>query len=208
MSKKTTPEKNAAAAAPVEEPASPTAGDGSQSPAPAAAAAEPGPDYKAMYDQANDRWLRARAEFDNYRKRVQREVAETRTQTVLQTVHEFLGIHDQLGLALVHAQASTEAQAIRQGLEMIHTEFGRVLASLGVTRIEAAGKPFDPGIHEAVSQEPSAEVPAGTVVRELKAGFVLGDRLVRPASVAVSSGPARTSGAGAGRDGETGAGKQ
>lgn len=206
MSKKTPPEKSSGATAPAGEPVPQAAGPEAPA-APTAPAAEPGPDYKAMYDQANDRWLRGRAEFDNYRKRVQREFAEIRTQTVLQTVHEFLGLHDQLGLALTHARGAAEAQGIVQGLELIHAEFGRVLANLGVSRIETRGVVFDPELHEAISHEPSAEVPAGTVVRELKAGFVLGDRLLRAAAVAVSSGPVAPPETAAGNAGQAAASK-
>ena len=163
----------------------------SAAPAPAAGpAAEPAVDYKALYEEANDRWLRGRADFDNYRKRVQREYAEIRFRTTEETVREFLGVHDQLCLALAHAPSAPDAAAIRQGLELIYAEFGRVLEGLGVRRVEAVGKPFDPAFHEAISQAASAEAPAGQVVQEWKAGFVLGDRLLRPATVTVSAGPA------------------
>lgn len=155
----------------------------------AAPPAEAAPDYASLYEQANDRWLRARAELDNYRKRVQREFAELRTQAVLQTVAEFLTIYDQLEMALAHAASAAQADSLRRGIELTHAEFGRVLQRLGVTRIETTGKPFDPACEEAVAQEPSEEVPAGIVLREWKAGFLLGDRLLRPAVVLVSSGP-------------------
>jgi molecular chaperone GrpE len=151
---------------------------------------EAAPDYKGLYEQANDRWLRARAELDNYRKRVQREFGEIRCQAILQTAGEFLGVHDHLSLALNHAQSAAQAVPLRQGLELISAEFARALASLGVTRIETVGKPFDPACQEAISQEASEEVPAGVVLREWKAGFALGGRLLRPAAVTVSSGPA------------------
>jgi molecular chaperone GrpE len=143
-----------------------------------------------MYEQANDRWLRLRADFDNYRKRMQREVQESRFQVTLQVVAEFLRLHDQFSMALEHARSAADTSAIRQGLELTHAEFDRILAALGVTRITAVGALFDPAVHEAVAQEPSSAVPAGTVLREWKTGFVLGDRLLRPATVSVSSGPA------------------
>jgi len=161
----------------------------------AAAASAPESDYRALYEQANDRWLRTRADFDNYRKRVQREIAESRFQVILQTVAEFLRLHDQLGLALDHAQSGADASAICQGLELTRTEFDRILAALGVTRIAAAGALFDPAVHEAIAQEPSAALPAGTVLREWKSGFMLGGRLLRPATVTVSSAPVTAAGA-------------
>jgi molecular chaperone GrpE len=146
-------------------------------------------DYKALYEEANDRWLRGRADFDNYRKRVQREYAEIRFRTTLETVHEFLGLYDQLRLALLHVQSTADVSAIRHGLELIGAEFDRAFESLGIRRVEAIGKLFDPACHEAVAEAPSAEVPAGHVLQEWKAGFTLGDRLLRPATVTVSAGP-------------------
>jgi molecular chaperone GrpE len=156
---------------------------------PAGPAREPACDYRALYEEANDRWLRARADFDNYRKRMQREVVESRFQVTLQVVTEFLRLHDQLRLGLEHVRSSGGAAAVREGLELIQAEFERILSSLGVSPISAVGAVFDPAVHEAIAQEPSATAPAGTVVREWKSGFVLGDRLLRPATVSVSSGP-------------------
>jgi molecular chaperone GrpE len=154
------------------------------------AAAEPAADYRDLYEQANDRCLRARADLENYRKRVQREFGEIRYQTILQTASEFLGVYDHLSLALAHAQTAADASSLRQGLELINAEFERILTGLGVSRVETAGAPFDPACHEALAQEASEDVPAGIVLREWKAGFVLGGRLLRPAVVTVSSGPA------------------
>ncbi len=158
------------------------------------AAAESACDYRALYEQANDRCLRTRADFDNYRKRMQREVVDSRFQATTQTVAEFLRLHDQLKLALEHAHAAADSSSIRQGLELIRAEFDRILGALGVTRMVTAGAAFDPAQHEAIAQESSALVPAGTVLREWKAGFTLGGRLLRPATVTVSSGPAEAAG--------------
>lgn len=218
MSKKTSAEKAQsappAAAAPAAEaaPVTPAVEGAGSAAAPAASAPSPAPeaecDYRSLYEQANDRWLRTRADFDNYRKRMQREVVESRFQVTLQTVAVFLRLHDQLRLALEHAQAAADASAIRQGLELTSAEFDRILSALGVTRIAALGALFDPAVHEAIAQEPSATVPAGTVLREWKAGFVLGDRLLRPATVTVSSGPTAAAAAPAAGAEGTGNGKQ
>jgi molecular chaperone GrpE len=174
----------------------------------AAAAPEPECDYRALYEQANDRWLRTRADFDNYRKRMQREAVENRFQVTTQTVAEFLRLHDQLSLALEHAGSAVDAAVIRQGLELTRAEFDRILGALGVTRIAVAGAPFDPAVHEAIAEEPSAVVPAGAVLREWKTGFMLGGRLLRPATVTVSSGPATVVVAGTRSADETGNHKQ
>ncbi|MBN2448820.1 MAG: nucleotide exchange factor GrpE [Lentisphaeria bacterium] len=156
----------------------------------AAEAAHEGVDYRVQYEQAQDRWLRTKAEFENYRRRMLRELAESRTQTTLATVREFLTVYDHFRMALDHASRSAEAQGLIEGLEMIYAEFGRVLDALGVSPIETLGKPFDPQLHEAIAQEHSDEVAEGHVSRQWKSGFVLGDHLVRPAGVVVSLGPA------------------
>lgn len=189
------PLPEAAAATPTRTPHDATAAI--QAEAPASSAPAPECDYRVLYEQANDRWLRTRADFDNYRKRMQRELAESRFQVIMQTVAEFLCLHDQLKLAIEHVRSAADAPAIRQGLELTSAEFDRILAGLGVTHIAAAGAPFDPAVHEAIAQEPSA-APAGTVLRELKTGFTLGGRLLRPATVTVSAGPAVATAAGAG----------
>lgn len=177
------PMPKAAGATPVRDPQDDTI-------AASAPASQPECDYRAMYEQANDRCLRTRADFDNYRKRMQREAVESRFQATLQVVTEFLRLHDQLSLALDHALTAPDASTIRQGLELTRAEFERILTALGVSRMLTAGVPFDPALHEAIAQEPSAVVPAGTVLREWKGGFLLGDRLLRPATVTVSSGVA------------------
>jgi len=191
------PLPEAAAVTPARDPHDATAATQAEAPASAAPASAPECDYRALYEQANDRWLRTRADFDNYRKRMQRELAESRFQVIMQTVAEFLCLHDQLKLAIAHARSAADASAICQGLELTSAEFDRILAALGVTRIAAAGALFDPAVHEAIAQEPSA-APAGTVLRELKTGFALGGRLLRPATVTVSGGPAVATAAGTG----------
>jgi molecular chaperone GrpE len=79
---------------------------------------------------------------------------------------------------------------LRQGMEMILAEFRRTFENLGVEEMAPVGQPFDPNLHEAIAQEPSEEIPEGHVLRQWKAGFHIGDRLLRPAAVVVSAGPA------------------
>jgi molecular chaperone GrpE len=148
-------------------------------------------DDQARLQEANDRLLRTKAEFENYRKRVQREFAEIREQTKLLVIQEFLTVYDHFQMALSHAD-SDDLASLRQGMEMIHAEFRRTLGNLGAEEIEALGKPFDPETHDALAQEPSPEVPEGHVLRQWKAGFKLGERLLRPATVVVSAGPPDT----------------
>lgn len=138
---------------------------------------------------ANDRYVRARAEIDNYRKRAQRELADSRTATKAGTIEEFLTVFDHFQMAMNHAETSGDITALKQGMDMILKEFQRAFQNLGVEQIPAEGQPFDPSLHHAVAEEPNDEVPPGAVVREWKPGYRLGERLIRPASVVVSKGP-------------------
>lgn len=147
------------------------------------------PDYKALYDEVNERLLRVRAEFDNYRKRLQRDMADLRVQVRSATLQEFLPVFDHFEMALAHADQAADPEALTQGMAMIKAEFRRTLESLGVEIIQAEGQPFDPGYHEAVAQEPSATIPEGHVIKQWKNGFRIGERLIRPAAVVVSAGP-------------------
>lgn len=148
----------------------------------------PDPSPEELLALANDRYLRARADFENYRKRMAREFTEVRENARQQTVSEFLGIYDFILLAIEHAETAVDMDAIRQGLRMIFTEFERTFENLDVKLIETVGKDFDPNLHEAISQEASADIPEGKIIRQWKPGFTLGNRLLRPASVVVSSG--------------------
>jgi molecular chaperone GrpE len=145
-------------------------------------------DFEALFNECREKLLRHHAEFENYRKRTQREFAVVREQTKAATVEEFLTVYDHFGMALAHADEDNSV--LRQGMEMILTEFKRTFEALGVEEMDPAGKPFDPNLHEAIAQEASDEVPEGHVVRQWKSGFCMGDRLLRAAAVIVSSGPA------------------
>jgi molecular chaperone GrpE len=140
--------------------------------------------------QSKDRFLRAKAEMDNYRKRVQRDLADVRRQTKTMTIEEFLSVFDHFQMAQTHAEQNTDFATLKQGMDMILNEFSRVFENLGVLTVNAVNQPFDPNEHEALAEEASAEVPAGHVLRQWKCGFRMGERLLRPASVIVSSGPA------------------
>jgi molecular chaperone GrpE len=146
------------------------------------------PDFQSLYEESRDKLLRHHAEFENYRKRTQREFADVRERTKAATVEEFLTVYDHFGMALEHADDN--CSVLRQGMEMILVEFKRTFETLGVEEMDPVGKPFDPNQHEAIAQEPSDTVPEGHVLRQWKSGFRLGDRLLRAAAVIVSSGPA------------------
>ncbi len=178
------------ASAPVAEAGAPAA----VPPPPPAAAVPPMPDpLEALQAEAadfRDKWLRTRADLENYRKRVQREFQEIRTQERLLVVKPFLGVFDQFQMALEHFATAADAAAMKDGMAMILDGFRKCLADLQIEVIDATGKPFDPHVHEAISQESSDSVPAGHVLRQWKTGYKAGDLVLRPASVIVSGGPA------------------
>ena len=151
-------------------------------------AAPPEPTTEELLAQANDRYLRARADFENYRKRMGREFGEIRESARQQTIAEFLNVFDMFLLAVDHADQATDLESLKQGLNMILSEFQRTFENLGVKRMETIGQDFDPNIHEATSQEPSDTIPEGKIIREWKAGFLLNSKLLRTANVVVSSG--------------------
>lgn len=145
-------------------------------------------DLAAEVEKYRDAALRARAELDNYRKRVVREKEESIRYANSSLLEDLLPIVDNFELGLVSAKNATDAAGIVMGLEMVRKQLEDFLRNNGVDTIDATGAPFDPNLHDAVAQEASAEVPEGTVIRQMRKGFKLKDRLIRPASVVVSKG--------------------
>jgi molecular chaperone GrpE len=144
---------------------------------------------RAEMQDANERVLRSQAEFENYRKRVQREMAEDRKYAALPLVLDMLAVADNLDRAIEAAEKDAAASGLLEGVRMVVGQFNAVLAQHHCTRIEGVGQPFDPHLHEALAQEPSTEYPAGTISRVIRYGYQLHDRVVRPTQVFVSSGP-------------------
>lgn len=130
-----------------------------------------------------DRSVRALADFDNFRKRSQRESQEFKKYALLEPMRDFLTVIDNLDLALT-AQGS--AEDLKRGVEMIHRQMQDLLRRFGATEVPAVGQPFDPTQHEAVAREESPEVKAPTVVAELRRGYRMHDRLLRPSMVKVA----------------------
>ncbi|MCX6935303.1 MAG: nucleotide exchange factor GrpE, partial [Verrucomicrobia bacterium] len=139
-----------------------------------------------------DQLLRARADFENSRKRLVREKEESLRYANQAILSGFLPLLDHLELGLQAASSATEAASVVAGVKLIHTQFERFLADHGVTPIDAIGKPFDPHFHEALGQEPAPGKPEGLVLHQRRRGFKIGDRLLRPASV-VTVGPTPSS---------------
>lgn len=139
---------------------------------------------KRERDEYYDRLLRKTAEFENYRKRVERERREQSDQAVTDLLQELLLVVDDFDRAL--AVESGEASAHRKGIELIHTKLHDLLRKHGVRSIVALGADFDPNLHQAVLHESSPEHRDGEVIAELRRGYMIGDRLLRPAMVKVA----------------------
>ena len=140
---------------------------------------------KRERDEHYDRLLRKTAEFDNYRKRVERERREQGDRAVVGLLEELLLVVDDFDLALT-VDAGEGGAPYRKGVELIHAKLHDMLRKYGVKAIEALGEDFDPNLHQAVMHEPSADHREGEVIGELRKGYTLNDRLLRPSMVKVA----------------------
>jgi molecular chaperone GrpE len=138
-------------------------------------------------EQLRDRLLRTTAEFDNYRKRVDRDRKDMTDRAAEAILTEILPIIDDLERALAAEDTGEGADAYRRGVELIHKQLLDLLTRRGVTPIDTAGAMFDPHLHQAVSSEPSADHGEGEIIEEFRRGYRLGDRLLRPAMVKVAT---------------------
>jgi molecular chaperone GrpE len=136
-------------------------------------------------DDFYDRLLRKTAEFENYRKRVDRERRESAQYAAGDLLEALLPIVDDVERAL-QAEAGPEANAYRQGVELIYKQVQDLLAKRGVTRIDTVGQAFDPNVHQAITYESSPGRAEGEVIGEVRRGYKLGDRLLRAAMVKVA----------------------
>jgi len=134
------------------------------------------------------KYLYLQAEYQNYRKRVAKDIADARSYAYADALGPFMTVFDFLAMADSAAMTSDNIESIRQGLKMIIGEFNKAFDTLGVAPLETVGKPFDPTLHEAVGHEPSDTVPEGTIIRQWSNGFRMGEKLLRPARVVVSDG--------------------
>jgi molecular chaperone GrpE len=153
--------------------------------APAAVADPTLADLQRERDEYYDRLLRKTAEFDNYRKRVDRARREQADESVLGLLREILAVVDDFDIALT-VDAGEGGAAYRKGVELIHAKLQDLLAKQGVRPIEAVGADFDPNLHQAVIHEESPDHREGEVIAELRKGYMIGDRLLRPSMVKVA----------------------
>ena len=145
----------------------------------------------AKADEHWDRLLRTMADFDNFRKRAARDKQESIKYANESLLAKLVPVLDNFDMALAATQnAQGEAiLSLQAGVTMIHQQFKTVLTEAGLEEIDASGKTFDPNLHEAVSQQETVDAPEGTVVMQLRKGYKLRDRLIRPASVIVAKQP-------------------
>ena len=133
-----------------------------------------------------ERYLRLAAELENIKKRQERETAELRQFANENLLKEFVPVLDNLERALEHGRQSEAPEALMEGLDLVNQDFLKVLGRFGVTPINSVGERFDPAYHHAVMEEEAPEVEDQTVLKELQKGYLLQNRLLRPAMVVVS----------------------
>lgn len=152
---------------------------------------------QAEVARIREQLLRTAADFDNFRKRSRREIEDARFRGREELLRDFLPVFDNLERAVAHAEQAADAKAVADGVRMVLRQFVDTLGKVGIERIESVGKPFDPNFHDAFQQMETTEHAPGTVIAELQPGYLMGDRLVRPAMVMVakaSSAPANADG--------------
>jgi molecular chaperone GrpE len=143
-------------------------------------------DLQRQRDEYYDLLLRKSAEFDNYRKRVERDRQMLSDAAAASMIEELLPLMDDLERALKAHAGPDSGNAYRRGVELIHQQLGEILRRRGVRPIESLGADFDPHYHQAVSHEPAQGRREGEIVEEFRRGYMLGDRLLRPSMVKVA----------------------
>ena len=139
-------------------------------------------------ERFKDLALRTQADFENFRKRAAREKEDASKYANANFLEKLLPILDNFELGLNAARTDAKDSPILAGMDMVAKQLQDFLTSVGVETLQVEGEKFDPNLHEAVAQEESATVPEGTIVRQLRRGYKLRDRLLRPATVVVSKG--------------------
>jgi molecular chaperone GrpE len=142
--------------------------------------------------EMQDKLLRRQAEFENFRKRFDRERSEIYQRTRAEVLLELLPVLDNFERALISLETTgDDAEALHQGVTLIHKQLKDAVTKMGLQPVESVGKSFDPNVHEAITVEPSDEHEENTIIEEFQRGYKLGDRLLRPARVKVAGAPER-----------------
>jgi molecular chaperone GrpE len=164
---------------------------------PEAASPKPSTSLDRELAETKDRLLRTLADMDNMRKRTEREVADSRAYGISAFARDILGVADNMHRAMqalddeLRAKADDATKALLEGVELTERELMNVLEKHGVKRIEPLNQKFDPNRHQAMFEVEDASVPSGTVVQVMQSGYLIGERVLRPALVAVSKGGAK-----------------
>lgn len=175
-------------------PAEGTAPGAEQTPLAGAAKTAPEADPAALAAEFKDRLLRTLAEMENLRKRTEREVADARLYGVASFARDIVAVADNMRRALdavspeLRASAEAGVKALIDGVELTERELLKALEKNGVRQFSPRGEKFDPNVHQAIFEVPNASVPAGSVVEVVQPGYMIGERVLRPALVGVSKG--------------------
>lgn len=171
--------------------ASPEPAPAEPAPAEPAPQVPPEPDWKEQHEKTRNQLLRVAADFENYKKRSKRDQQDAAHRARDEILQELLPVIDNLERAIGHATTAGNdcVESMVEGVQMVLRTFQSGMERFGVKGFEAVGQAFDPNLHEALSQRPSEDVPPGTIVEEYRRGYLLGDRLLRPALVVVASAP-------------------
>lgn len=175
-----------------------------QAAAPAETAADPLVAAREEAASLKDKLLRTLADMENLRRRTEREVADARSYGIASFARDILGVADNFRRALdavapeKRASADAGIKALIEGVELTERELLKALEKNGIRKIEPQGEKFDPNIHQAMYEVPDASVPAGSVVQVMQPGYLIGERVLRPAMVGVSKGGPKAAPAAAG----------
>jgi molecular chaperone GrpE len=183
-------------------PDAPSTGATTEAAGPAREAGPPTPEERIALLEAEkaeikDRMLRVAADFDNYKKRARKDLAEGESRAKETVLRDLLEVTDNLERATASWGEGKESdpKAIRDGVELVLRQFRSKLERYQVKVMESLGQPFDPRFHEAISQAPSPDVKPGSVLHELQKGYMIGEKLLRPALVVVAVAPPPSAGA-------------
>lgn len=143
-------------------------------------------DWKAKADEYLDGWQRARAEFANYRKRVERDQAQVYQNAAGNIVKRYLDVLDDLELALKNRPQEGDGAAWAEGIDLIYRKLYSILEMEGVEAMKVEDQFFDPNLHEAISHEENSDYESGQIIEVFKQGYLIGDRVLRPAKVRVA----------------------
>jgi molecular chaperone GrpE len=150
---------------------------------------QPAVNEAQVAEELQQRLQRAIADMHNYRRRVQADIAQARESAKAELLRDLLTVMDNFDLALQAAEESKESGSLLEGVKMVYNQMMDFLKRSGVEQMEALGKPFDPHVHEAVSRMETEDKPAHTVVAEVRKGYTLEGRTLRPARVVVAIPP-------------------